>query len=123
MIYIFPFSSLSLAPNQQIFVSGACDAAGDPTKYPEQVPLYGVWQVKKCYIHSYNQNQITLDWSASGPALNGQSPYDLTDAGLKCHASQGTFGAPQLNTFGLYKTTISPDTQKNDFLENIDLFQ
>lgn len=104
-------------------VSGACDAAGDPNKYPDQVAKYGTWQVKKCYIHNYNQNQITMDWTTPDPALNGQSPYDLTVAGMAFHVSQGKLGSPRSSTFGLYKTLVGPDVKKNDFLENIDLSQ
>lgn len=101
-------------------VSMACDAASDPNRYPEQVVKYGTWQVKKCYTHNYIQDQITIDWRAF-PAINHQTPYDITVDGMKMHVSQGHQVTPKVTTFGLYKTTVGPDVVKNDFLENIDL--
>ncbi|MBR1820531.1 MAG: PIG-L family deacetylase, partial [Clostridia bacterium] len=104
----------------------AIDAAADPEQYPESAEVYGAWQVKKLYHHLYKENEIEMDWETKLDSLNGYSPLQVAQIGMKEHASQTQYyavkshGTYDNSKFGLYFTTVGPDAEKDDFLENID---
>ena len=104
----------------------AIDAAADPARYPESAERYGEWQVKKLYHHLYKENQIVMDWEKKLDSLNGYSPLQVAQVGMKEHSSQTEYFAVKSHgtydnaKFGLYFTTVGEDVAKNDFLENID---
>lgn len=100
----------------------AADAAYDPAS----AKAYGVWQVKKLYVHLYEKNAILMDWDkplASGSVV---TPGMLAYVAFNKHHSQFD---PYMWTsytvrydyraFGLYASTVGRDVQKNDFFENI----
>jgi len=103
----------------------AIQAAADETQYPESLQKYGAWQVKKLYHHLYKENQIRMDWTTPLEALNGYSPLQVAQIGMKEHASQTKYfsvkdgGKYDNAKFGLYFTTVGQDVEKNDFLEHI----
>ena len=104
----------------------AAELAADPDFDPESAAQYGVWQVKKIYVHLYAENQITMDWSVPLDASGVVTPIFLATRAFDKHRSQqGYFTMEQHGTvydnrkFGLYYTTVGPDVEKNDFFENI----
>ena len=103
----------------------AINAAADPQYFPETVALYGAWQVKKLYIHLYDQNQLYMDWKTPLDALGGISPLTMAQVGYAEHASQHKYyqveegGKYDNAKFGLYFTTVGYDTGLNDMFENI----
>ncbi len=107
-------------------MSYAIEAAADETRYPESFQKYGAWQVKKLYLHLYNENEIMMDWETKLDSLNGYSPLQVAKLGMKEHASQTKYysvkshGQYDNAKYGLYFTTVGLDVAKNDFLENID---
>ncbi len=113
--------------------------AADANAYPETAQLYGTWQVQKTYLHLYSENQIVLDYDQPLDRFGGLTAFQASQQlGYPCHHSQqwtwftqwllGNNGeitsVIQIEDynpayFGLYQTTVGPDVQKNDFLENI----
>ena len=109
-------------------VADAIPLAKDASYDPESVAEYGVWEVKKVYLHLYKENQIEMDWDAPLSADSPISPMFLAQEAFDKHRSQQR--AYSMNReaktynnrlFGLYYTAVGPDEAKNDFLEHLDL--
>ena len=104
----------------------AIDCAADATQFPDSAALYGAWQVKKLYIHLYDQNPIQMDWDTPLDAFDGKTALEMAKIGYDQHVSQQEFyqmsqhGKYDNSKFGLYSTTVGYDTGKNDMFENID---
>ncbi len=101
--------------------------AADPNYDPESVQLYGVWQVKKLYIHCYQENQVVMDWNRPLDETGVITPLFLTKEAYDKHRTQQAYFSIQKSDreydnsrFGLYFTAVGPDEKKNDFLEHID---
>ncbi len=113
--------------------------AADSTRYPDQVSLYGTWQVKKLYLHLAKEGAIHMDWRLPLEAFDGQSGFDVAAEAYKHHLSQQDKGQKSKVTgkfevfvvepedslyscfdFGLVHTTVGNDVLKNDFLENVE---
>ena len=116
----------------------ALTISNDPEYYPELAEKYGLWDVPKAYFHLYEENPIVMDWDTPMEELDGMTPFEVTqNLGFPCHVSQrGTWfnrwiygggtitKASQIETYspclyGLYRTTVGPDTGLNDMFENI----
>ncbi len=87
---------------------------------------HGGWQVKKLYLHLYQQNALTMDWRKPLDAFQGRSAFEMAEAAFDCHASQKSnglivqdWGEHANNRFGLYLSTVGFDLWHNDFFENI----
>lgn len=105
----------------------AVELASDPTYDPESAEQYGVWTVKKLYLHLYEENAIHISMTASLEAYGGRTAYLMAKDGFQEHKSQHTGkhncineGVYSLEDFGLYYTTVGLDVEKNDFMEHID---
>lgn len=104
----------------------ALDISGDPSQFPETAESYGTWEVQKCYLHLYAEGEIIMDWSIPLESFGGRTAFEMAEAGFSCHKSQQEFfqvsdslGYMGCRRFGLYKTTVGPDTGKGDFFENV----
>lgn len=100
--------------------------AADASFDPESAEKYGTWQVKKFYVHLYEENQIVMDWDVPLDETGVITPMFLAWEGYDKNKSQlASFsmerdGVMYDNTlFGLYYTSVGPDIEKNDFLENL----
>lgn len=115
-------------------VSEAVAVSYDPESYPESAETYGVWDVPKTYVHLYEENPIVMDWDTPMENFNGMTPYEVTkELGFPAHSSQqknwGYFfrghdtcaSIPNYNPsyYGLYRTTVGLDVEKNDMFENV----
>ena len=88
---------------------------------------YGTWQVKKLYLHLWQENQITFDWSVPLVSMNGSTSLELAIEAFDLHKTQASSGMSVTETgteydnrvFGLAYTTVGEDVRKDDFLENI----
>ena len=108
-------------------VREAVDCSWDESKYPESARTYGVWDVKKTYIHLYEDHQIHMDcYDDPLENRNGLSALQLATIGYAKHFSQ--HGQYQMENqgvqfdnklFGLYRTTVGYDEVGGDFFENI----
>lgn len=120
-------------------VRESLDIINDPTQYPDSAEKYGVWEVPKTYIHLWKENPIVIDYDTPLDSWDGLTAFQVTQKyGYPCHKTQqytwftrwlnGNSGeitkASQITTynpseFGLYRSTVGADVQKNDFMENI----
>lgn len=101
---------------------------------------YGSWDTPKTYLHLYKENQIKMDYDTPIEYFNGLTAYEVSKIGYSKHLSQQwtwftkwingannsfkksteiTKYSP--NDFGLYRTTVGEDINKNDMFENITL--
>ena len=105
----------------------AVEDASDPEKFPESAEKYGAWQVKKFYVHMYDQNRIFIDVDVPLESFGGMTARQVAAAGMtkwKNGAEAGKInnirtGKYHPSDYGLYFSTVGEDVEKNDFLENI----
>jgi LmbE family N-acetylglucosaminyl deacetylase len=108
--------------------------AADPGATAPNLAGLPPWQAQKIYVHLYPTNQFFhAYWETPSPALGGQTPHQVCNTGLLCHASQGiktcatVFNPPPYGLYGpwpsewwgLYASTVGPDTVlTNPVVEN-----
>ncbi|MDO4852198.1 MAG: PIG-L family deacetylase, partial [Clostridia bacterium] len=106
----------------------AVPLAADPTYDPATVEQYGVWEVKKLYLHLYEENPIHLPVTEPLASMDGQTPVQIAEQAFQCHQSQlpsrhavRNEGIYSMSDFGLAYTTVGLDTAGlNDPFEHID---
>ena len=105
----------------------AFDYAADASRHPESAQKYGTYQVEKLYLHLYADNRMEMNWDTPLPAFKGFTGFEMAQAGYAEHKSQHRYEQYQVEPrtsdkssylFGLAKTVVGPDLQRNDFLEN-----
>ena len=116
----------------------AVEAAADESQFPESARRYGVWDTPKTYLHLYEENPIVMDWDRPLSRFDGISAYQVTkQLGFPCHNSQKEQYYWYFNwnlsmedhatdirryspcNYGLYRSTVGEDVEKNDFFENL----
>ena len=117
----------------------ASERCTDELFRPESAQEYGVWDLSKVYLHSYEENQIIMDWDIPLEKFGGKTAFEMSQQGYLCHKSQLVFPglkdwlfgknnlikkASQINLyspckFGLYKTSVGVDEKGGDFFENV----
>ena len=117
----------------------AMTTAADSSKFSASASQWGVWQVKKLYLHMGKDNPIEMDWDQPLASFGGRTGYEVAQDAYQLHASQYQHAGqknPQTKKFeyfvvepresnyscyrfGLAFTTVGPDVEKNDFFENI----
>lgn len=116
---------------QHKYVSKAvCEAvklAADDTFDPESAGQYGVFQVKKLYLHLYPENKIRLDVTSPLKSFDSENIKEISKAAFQMHVSQAKAshyddnnqGVYSLSDYGLYYSSVGADTG-NDMFEHID---
>ena len=112
----------------------ALEISNDPSQFPESAEKYGVWDIPKTYLHMYEENQIIMNWDQPLERFGGQTAFQVSVyQGFQCHKSQvrdfawfyyghdDAISLPKYNPcyYGLYRSTVGPDIEKNDFFENV----
>jgi len=105
-------------------VSLAADASYDPASAAE----FGTFQVKKLYLHLYQENKLTLNVYQPLPALGGRNVMEVATTAYAEHKSQVKIdhyqvrndGFYRLSDFGLAFSAVGADTGKNDLVEHIE---
>lgn len=105
----------------------AVEYAADATKYVSSYEKYGLWDTPKLYLHLYEENIILMNWDIPLEKFNGLTAFEMAVKGYDCHKSQHIWsfavrqGESQYDCrwFGLYRSLVGPDIQKNDVFENI----
>lgn len=117
---------------QHILISEAAQQAvvlaNDATYDPDSVAEYGVYQVKKLYLHLYPENTVSLDVDAPLSEFGGMSASEVAKLAYEEHRSQiengyhrvRNEGVYSLSDFGLYYSAVGADSGSNDLFENID---
>ncbi|HRV72871.1 MAG TPA: PIG-L family deacetylase [Eubacteriales bacterium] len=108
-------------------VQEAVRLAADPSYDPDSAAEYGVFEVKKLYLHLYSENKLTLNVTSPLASFNGQNALAVATEAFCCHVSQlktvhsvTNEGVYSLSDFGLAYTTVGLDSGINDVFENID---
>lgn len=107
-------------------VAKAVECAADPEWYPESAQEYGAWQVKKLYVHLYEENEIVFAWDAPRQEWGGMTGLEISQMCYSMHRSQQHLVSYQLglkydnSRFGLYYSCVGEDTGKGDLFENIE---
>lgn len=112
----------------------AIDLSNDESAFPESAEQYGLWEVPKTYFHLYQEGAITMDWDTPLEKFGGLTAYEVTKLrGFPCHETQqypqfvrqlSFKTAAEVDmyspcAFGLYRSTVGADQEKNDFFENL----
>lgn len=115
-------------------VARSLELSPDPEQFPELAEQYGVWDVPKAYFHLYKENEIVMDWDKPLERFGGETAFWTSiRKGFYCHATQvNDFAWYYLGTkdakgvalynpcyYGLYRSTVGEDLEKNDFFENV----
>lgn len=115
-------------------VADAVERSNDAEFSPETAQQYGLWDVPKTYIHLYKENQIVMDWDQPMANFDGMTPFEVSKTlGFAAHASQqkgwgwyyeGKDSATEIEKYspceyGLYRSTVGEDLEKNDMFENL----
>lgn len=106
----------------------ALEISNDPEQYPDTAEQYGVWDVPKTYLHLYDENVINLEWDTPLDRFDGKDGVEVASEAFDCHVSQRSFFELErrktskfcCTLFGLYRSTVGQDEEKNDFLENVE---
>lgn len=112
--------------------------ANDASYDNESYQKYGLWDTPKTYLHLYKENQIIMNYDEPLEYFDNKTAYEVSKEGYKKHNSQqwtwftkwinGSNNeytkATQIKTyspleFGLYRSTVGEDIQKNDMFENL----
>lgn len=116
----------------------ALEKTNDETYHKESFNKYGLWNVPKTYIHLYKEKQIIMDYDTPLEYFNNKTAYEVSKEGYSKHVSQqwtwftkwikGTNNSYTKSTdiktyspneFGLYRSLVGEDIEKNDMFENI----
>lgn len=120
----------------------AISSAADASQYPDSAKEYGIWQVKKLYLHLYEKNRIVMDFDVPLESFEGKTAFEVSQEGFACHVSQhwtwfnewlnGTKENPirraaDIETYspclyGLYYSEVGPDVEGGDFFEHIETY-
>ncbi len=114
--------------------------ANDPTYDEESLNNYGLWDTPKLYLHLYKENPIVMDYDTPLEYFDGKTAYEVSKEGYSKHLSQQwtwftawILGknkeftkATEIKTyspleFGLYRSLVGEDINKNDMFENLTL--
>ena len=116
----------------------ALEKTNDKTYHSDSYEKYGLWDVPKTYIHLYKENNIIMDYDTPLSYFNGKTAYEVSKEGYsKHHSQQWTWFTKWINgnnnsytkstdiktyspnEFGLYRTLVGFDKEKNDMFENL----
>ena len=104
----------------------ALKLAASPKKFPESAKQYGVWEIRKVYLHEYDRNPVPCDWTEPLAAFGGKTGYEVAEEAFQFHGSQvrrdwsfEIHGDHDNAKFGLYYTQVGPDSGSGDLMEHI----
>ena len=121
----------------------AVACAGDENYGLNEQDTGDAWQVEKLYLHLYEENPIVMNYDVPLAHFDGKTAFEVSREGFDCHKSQhwtwfykwiyGTDSRPVTKAtdiksyspclFGLYDSKVGPDTECNDFLENVTTYE
>lgn len=106
-------------------LSKALELSNSSENFPASANTYGLWDVKKTYIHLYEENKIVMEWDEPLETFGGKTGFEVAKTALDFHVSQIIYyemskrGVYDCRQFGLYRSKVGEDVLKNDFFENI----
>lgn len=104
----------------------AFKAAGDPTRFPEQLKETQLWQAKRIFWNTFNfgglnttaENQLKIDVGGYNPLL-GKSYGEIAAESRSKHKSQGFGSAKTRGEAFEYFKQLGGDTARKDLFEGI----
>lgn len=119
-VHVFGVQCLQKA--LELSADGSFDAAS--------AERYGVWDVPKVYLHLYGEaeDMVTLDYDKPLDAFGGATAFEMAERAFRACVTQfeagkysvyGKDSVHDSSRFGLYKTTVGPDTEKTDLFEHL----
>ena len=100
--------------------------AADASYQEKRLAYTEPWQVKKLYLHLYEENTLRMDWRKPLARFGGRTAFDMAEEAFLCHTSQQKtdyrvedFGPYDNAKFGLAFTVVGEDVEKDDFFEHI----
>ena len=105
----------------------AMPLAADASYDAESTKQWGVYEVKKLYLHLYAENPFVLNVTTPLEAFDGATAVDVARAAYLEHASQYVVGhryvtnegVDSLENYGLAYTTVGLDSGSGDMFENV----
>ena len=106
----------------------AFDISDDAEKFADSASQFGTWKASKLYIHLYKENKIEMDWDVPLAAFSGKTGFEVAQEAYQMHKTQHRYQQFKVEPrdskyssfhYGLAKTAVGPDVEKNDFFENI----
>ena len=108
----------------------AVEAAADPEQFPESAAAYGVWDTPKTYLHNYGGDETitVLNYEEPSEALGGLTPFQTAEEAYRLHITQQQWESnfvydyahpDDCHRYGLYRSLVGPDEEKNDLMENV----
>ena len=112
-------------------VIDAVERCPDEEWYEDSLERFGAWDVKKLYLHLYDESKrLHLPFDEPLDYYGGRTAMDMAYTSFDKHQSQiessshyslDVLGRWHDKTFfGLYRSTVGDDVEKNDFFEHID---
>ena len=103
----------------------ACKLAADESYDPASVAAYGAWEVKKCYLHLYQDNPLILDVNTPLASMEGKTVIEIDKEAFLKHNTQQNgrywvqtdWDAYPLCKFGMAYGTVEAG---EDAFDNID---
>ncbi len=110
-----------------LLVREAIELTGDSESYPDSAQKYGLHNIKKLFLHLYEENNIKLDVRHEYDELGGRSPFDMAVEAFDCHKSQhkfdelvvSTIGTDDCSSFGLFYSSVGYDVSSGDIFEGV----
>ncbi len=106
----------------------AFEAAASAARYPESAKEFGTFQMSKLYLHLYKDNPLVMDWDQPLSAFDGKTGFEVAKEAYLHHRTQQGYEQFKVEPkdspyssyhFGLAMTTVGPDRDLNDLMENI----
>ncbi len=104
----------------------ALKTAADADYSPETAAEWGTWNVKKLYLHLYDGGALEMPWDEPLEFFGGRTGLEVAREAFRCHISQQSThyavkneGSNSCTRFGLYRSLVGEDEQKNDFFEHL----
>lgn len=112
----------------------AVEVSHDPEQFPDSAETYGIWEVPKTYLHLYPEREVWMNWDVPLESFGGMTAFEVTrELGFPCHVSQQSYYSwyfkgmetaseiPEYSPceFGLYRSTVGDDVEKNDLFEHM----
>ena len=109
-------------------MSAACTLAVKMAADPNERALRDlpVWDVKKYYIHLYEEDSLSLDMERPLSAFGGENAFNLAKQAFLFHVSQQPSrfemdldGPNDMRKYGLAHTTVGPDEEHIGLFEHL----
>ncbi len=106
----------------------ALSSAADSNMFLDSFARFETWDVPKLYLHLYGKHQIHMNWDKLMVAFGGKTSLDISKEAFAMHKSQKSRftvsekGPYSCSRFGLMRSLVGDDIEKDDFFENITLF-